>query len=332
MSRIEFLVGSTSASIQVDASQSVLEQALAQGVAINYSCKRGDCGQCVAMLLAGEVEPIDDARPCIGDEGVYLCNACARSDLTIRLPYSPETEHIKVLRSPCKLHELNHLSNDVIEASFRLPPSTNFTYVPGQYVRLTNKERVTRSYSFAEPPAADKFLRIHVRQVDEGAFSRYLFSAAKPGDLLHLEGPFGRFVLPDNTAVSKTIFLATGTGIAPTYAILASLTSLQRERCGELFLYWGNRREKDAYHQNRIAELAQRLGVEYFSVLSRESDKSSPGAVRHVQDLMAKHHDNLSDAQVFASGNVAMINEARKQCSSLGLPIEYFRADPFTSS
>lgn len=329
---VDFLIADKAAAVQVDASENLLDQALAQGLTVNYSCKRGDCGQCVGALLAGEVEAIDAARPCVQNGEVYLCNARARSDLAIRMPYSPETAHIKVLRTPCKIHELRYLSSDVAEVSFRIPSNTEFNYVPGQYVRLKNKERITRSYSLAEPPNADKLLRIHVRRVDEGVFSRYLFSTAKPGDLLHLEGPLGRFVLPQNRRASKTIFLATGTGIAPIHAILSSLAASQRQQCGEISLYWGNRFRSDAYFHAQLVSLAQRLNLQYFSVFSRERSEEASDASGYVQNLMADHHRNLESAQVFASGNIAMVDAARERCLSLRLAREDFHADPFTPS
>ena len=328
MPTVQFVSGRKVCSVSGQEETSLLDQALAAGLAVSYSCRRGDCGQCVATLLAGEVEPIDAARPLLGADGVFLCNALARNDVVVVLPYLPELEGIRVLRSPCKIHELGHMSQDVLQVTLRLPPSAQFEYRPGQYIRLARQGILPRSYSLSEPPAADKLLRIHVRRVDGGAFSRYLFEAAKAGDLLHLEGPLGRFILREGVSVRKTVFLATGTGIAPIHALLASLGQGPTTGCGELFLYWGNRVQADAYFQAPLQELARSSGVSYFEVYSR-----APGAAAgHVQDLMASHHPDLTEAQVFACGNPAMIEDARRQSAQLGLPGERFFSDPFTAS
>jgi len=329
---VEFLVGENTSTIEVETETSLLDQALSQGQVISYSCRRGDCRQCVATLDAGDVGPVDAAKPYLQGNEIYLCNAIARSDLRIRLPYSPETEHVKVLRSPCKIHELRKLSPDVMEVVLRLPGGTDFLYVPGQYIRLTNKERITRSYSLADAPSIDRLLRIHVQCVDEGGFSQYVFMRAKLGDLLHLEGPLGRFVLRENETASQTIFLATGTGIAPVYAALSGMTSRQREKCGELFLYWGNRFRSNAYIHDELVELTQRLGARYFLVFSRESSDGSANSMSYVQDMMIKHHLNLRQAQVFAAGNIAMIDSSKELSLSLGLRSERFFSDPFTAS
>jgi CDP-4-dehydro-6-deoxyglucose reductase, E3 len=330
MPNMQLLVGSEALSVPIDARSTLLEQVLPLGLAVNYSCLRGDCGQCVGTLVGGTVEPKDNTKPCLSGSDLYLCNALSRSDLTVRLPYCEETAHLRILRSPCKIQEINRLSGGVTSLTLRLPPSSGWSFVPGQYVRLTNADRVTRSYSLAEPPRPDKGLVIHVRRQAGGRFSEYLDTRGKIGDLLHIEGPMGRFVLPERATVSKTIFLATGVGIAPVHAILSMLVSAPKRNCGELFLYWGNRLRSDAYLHARLEELARMQRLSYTPIFSREHGSGVGPA--HVQDQMVLDHQDLEQAQVYACGSAAMIEDARKRCESMRLPADRFVADPFTAS
>jgi CDP-4-dehydro-6-deoxyglucose reductase, E3 len=329
MPTVQFISGGKTSPVLVDGATSLLDDALAAGLPVSHSCRRCDCGQCVARLVAGQVGALDGSRPVVGADGLFLCNALAVTDVVIELPHLPELDSIRVVRSPGKIHELRLLSPDVMQVTLRLPPAVSFDYRAGQYMRLRTKDQLTRSYSLSEPPADDKLLRMHVRRVDGGAFSRYLFELAKPGDLLHVEGPLGRFILRDSLSVRKTVFLATGTGIAPIYALLSSSAQRSGGQLGELYLYWGNREPSDAYLQVTLRELARTIGFSYFEVFSRVEGESG---VRHVQDLMASQHPDLSDAQVFASGNPAMIEAARGRAAQLGLPADRFFSDPFTAS
>jgi CDP-4-dehydro-6-deoxyglucose reductase len=329
---VQFLSGGKPCSVSAKGDVSLLDVALAAGLPVSYSCRRSDCGQCVAKLVAGQVGALDASRAMVGAEGLFLCNALAKTDAVIELPHLPELDSIRIQRSPAKIHELSPFSADVLQVTLRLPPAVNFEYRSGQYIRLRNKDQLTRSYSLAEPPAADKLLRIHVRRVDGGAFSRYLFDLARPGDLLHVEGPLGRFILRDGLSVRKTLFLATGTGIAPIQALLRSLAQNAAARCGELFLYWGNRQQSDAYLQVPLRSLAQANGFRYFELFSRAPGASAVTGTRYVQELMAVQHPDLSDAQMFASGNPAMIEAARARAAELGLPAGRFFSDPFTAS
>jgi CDP-4-dehydro-6-deoxyglucose reductase, E3 len=301
---------------------------LSAGIDVSYSCRRGDCGQCSATLVSGSVESMNASAPSRNGDEVFLCNVTACSDVVVRIPYFPELDSIQSLRTPAKIHELSALGDWVVEVVLRLPPTQVFRYLPGQFVRITNKKRVTRSYSLSDVSAADSLIRMHVRRVSNGAFSDYLFCEAKEGDLLHLEGPHGHFFVQHKDQARKTIFLSTGTGIAPIFAILKGLGSERMEALGSISVYWGNRVQSDEYLGQQLRALSSRCAFEYVSVFSQESHDGP----RYVQDVVAARHSDLSESLVFACGNPAMIESVRVLCQSLGLPEDRFRSDPFTSS
>ena len=328
MPNIQLNIGNQHFQFEASTEASLLDEALQSGAPINYSCKRGDCGQCAGTLTSGQIMTINPAYPSRTGDDILLCNTSASSDIRIQMPYFPELESIHVLRSPTKIYSLNRLSAEIMEVTLRLPPAHNFQFLPGQFIRLTNKAKVTRSYSLADCPREDNLLRLHIRRVDGGAFSQYLFEQAKEGDLLHMEGPQGHFFVREADQANKSIFLATGTGIAPVLAILLGLNDNQRVALGHISVYWGNRARADEYLTEELRLLSQRFSFDYWPVFSREADADT----RHVQDLMAAHHDELSDALVFACGNTSMIESARELCATMGLPSGRFRCDPFTPS
>jgi CDP-4-dehydro-6-deoxyglucose reductase len=311
----------------VDGKESLLDALVDSEIPLNFSCRKGDCGQCVAMPVAGEFAPLNVTMPWQQGSNILLCNTRSLGDATIEIEHLPELDHIEHVRSPCKIQQLNKLSANVLEAVLRLPPSAGFRFVPGQHIRLTNRAKVTRSYSLAAPASPDNLLRIHVRQVDGGAFSSYLFNEAAANDLLHLEGPAGTFFPRQSHAAKKLIFLGTGTGIAPIYAMLLNLCSAEPLR-REITLIWGNRRHEDAYLDEALKALQLKLPFHYTCLYSREVPAAS--GPRYVQDVLLEEH--LQDAIVFAAGAPEMVKDARSHCLKLGLPEGNFLADPFTSS
>lgn len=326
---VQIHVGPDTRRFETSGDTSLLDQAIGAGIPANFSCKRGDCGQCIGTLLKGETAALIPTQPSRVHTDIYLCNAAACSDIEIRLPYFPELADVPSIRSPAKIHELKKLSDDVVEVTLRLPPTANFKFLPGQFIRLTNKSRVTRSYSLAAAADASKLLRIQVRKVTDGLFSEYLFDQAKSGDLLQMEGPQGHFFVRNAHHSAKTIFLATGTGIAPVHAILSSLKPESRATLGEIDVYWGNRHSADEYLGSTLRAMAGDIGFRYWPLHSRELPE---GGIRHVQDLMASHHPQLNDAAIFACGSSAMIDAARQKAVELGLALDRFHSDPFTSS
>lgn len=325
----EFQCGALKSTVPVDSQASLLDQALLNGVEVNFACRRGDCGQCAATVMEGDVTAIEPSRPSRMGRRVLLCNVAASSSVRIDLPYLPELRGIKTLRSPSKIHTLKLLSEDVMEVVLRLPPSTAFVFLPGQYIRITNRQQTTRSYSLAAGQQSDRMLRLHVRKIDGGRFGDWLFHEAKPNDLLQLEGPLGHFFLRESGSYENSLFVATGTGIAPLYAMLSSLDDEQRRRCGDIHIYWGNRVSKDAYLQHSLLELAARWGWSLNLIYSREGDG---GGNRHVQDAVAARHPRLELAQVFVAGNPGMVDAMRQLANDRGLAESNFHADPFTTS
>lgn len=311
----------------VGGKEALLDELTESEFPLNFSCRRGDCGQCAAIPVSGEFAPLNAAMPWQQGSRILLCNSRAIGDATIEIEHLPELENIRHLRSPCKIVQLNKLSANVMEVLLRLPPNSSFRFVPGQHIRLTNRAKVTRSYSLAEPASPDNLLRIHVQRMEGGAFSHYLFSEAAANDLLHLEGPAGTFFPRQSLAARKLIFLATGTGIAPIYAMLLNLASVERVPV-DITLIWGNRRREDAYLDDALKALQLKLPFYYRCLYSRET--ATAADPRHVQDVLLA--TDLQDAVVLAAGAPEMVRDARSHCLDLGLPEANFLADPFTSS
>lgn len=305
----------------------LLDELSESGFSLNYSCRKGDCGQCAAIPVSGEFAALEAAMPWQQGAQILLCNVRAVGDATIEIEHLPELEDIQHLRSPCKIVQLNKLSANVLEVLLRLPPNSGFRFVPGQHVRLTNRAKVTRSYSLAEPASPDNLLRIHVRRMQGGVFSHYLFHEAAANDLLHLEGPAGTFFPRKSLAAKRLIFLATGTGIAPIYAILLDLASAGRLPA-DTTLIWGNCRAEDAYLDDALKALQLKFPFHYRCLYSREVAVAADP--RHVQDVLLEK--DLQDAVVLAAGAPEMVRDARSHCFNLGLPEANFLADPFTSS
>jgi CDP-4-dehydro-6-deoxyglucose reductase len=331
MGLIEVSFGGEVIQFESNPRASLLDQMLSNLVPVNYSCKRGDCGQCEVRLVEGQVAPVSGKQVFLHGGGILSCSAFPRTNLSIEVPYDPELEGISILRSPAKINELNRLSEDVIEVVFRLPPNQEIVFLPGQYIRVTNGEGAVRSYSLAAGASSDRTLRVHIRKVVGGQFSRWLFERAAVNDLLFIEGPQGRFFLRENIKSDKSIFLATGTGIAPIWAILSAASEEQLHGLGEVYVYWGNREHSGAYLAQELEQLASEKGY-YFRAVFSSVDNGGTDEKRYVQHQMLADHPDLSRAQVFACGSAAMIEGARDVAISAGLPGELFHSDPFTAS
>ena len=309
----------------------LLDAASSAGIVLPYSCRTGRCSTCKAYVQGGQTRPLNDEtglRPEEIEAGWIL--TCVRSAVTdvaldiedlggINLP-EPKT-------LPCRIADLEKLAPDVLRVKLRLPPTSNFSFIPGQYIDVIGFNGIRRSYSLANASFSDKLLELHVRAVSGGAMSDYWFNHAKINDLLRLNGPLGTFFLRECTN-TDVFFLATGTGIAPIKAILESLTQLPvAQQPKSVTVLWGGRKLEDFY----IDIVAIPGKHRYIPVISRPNEGWT-GAKGYVQDILLSTAPDLCNAAVYVCGSDNMIHDAKIILSNAGLPTARFHSDAFVSS
>lgn len=137
------------------------------------------------------------------------------------------------------------------------------------------------------------------------------------GDELSCQGPFGDFIL--HPPMRDTIFIATGTGIAPFRSMLNWLLADEaRHQQKHLWLLFGNRLEEDIYYQDEFLRLADRhSNFHYLPTLSR-ADEKWQGLCGYVQQHVAEIAQGRYDMHAYICGLEKMVKANRKLLKSLG--------------
>ena len=182
---------------------------------------------------------------------------------------------------------------------FSVESLESFPYLPGQFVSAVapdaNGKQQTRAYSIASAPAGNQF-ELCVNRVEDGFFSNHLADLPDLpiGSIIEIHGPHGHFVLQE--PITDSIFVATGTGVAPMRAYTQWLFPPQsgpdagpdRSNGKQIWLVYGTRYETDMYYHDEFAALAQRVGnFHYLPTLSRAQPEWT-GLRGYVQDHVAK--------------------------------------------
>lgn len=311
--------------------ESILDAALKHDVQLAYSCRTGRCSTCKSKVMTGSSIAL---KPELGlsqqdreDGWVLTCVRSAETDVLIDAEDLGGTTLPSPRTFPCRIQSIERLTDDVLQVTLRLPPASELIFLPGQYVDLIGPAGIRRSYSLANMASVDKQLTLHIREVPDGAMSRYWFQQAAQNDLLRLHGPLGTFFLR-HIANQHLVFLATGTGIAPVKAMLEALDTLEsQDRPASVRVYWGGRRPSDIYWQPRTVGIPHR----FIPVLSRADDQWD-GARGHVQDSLLKDGFDPTQTVVYACGSDTMIHSARQALASAGLPGKRFLSDAFVCS
>ncbi len=158
-------------------------------------------------------------------------------------------------------------------SSFELQPLDGWIpdYQAGQFITLVFKDihkEERRSYSFSSAPVLQEPMRITIKRVTNGEYSRYLLDHAKTGDILVTSGISGFFQLPAADrlqSLQRLCFLAAGSGITPVYALIK--TALVTTPL-PLTLIYSNRSVDDTIFYKELLQLQQqypgRLHIEFL--------------------------------------------------------------------
>lgn len=172
---------------------------------------------------------------------------------------------------PLTVTSVHHVCDDAATIAFDIPDELAdlFEFRPGQSLTLRkviDGVEQRRSYSICAP--AGQPPRIGVRAVPEGTISRWLVEDVRPGDVIEVQPPSGRF-FADADQGGRHVLIAAGSGITPLLSIAASL--LPNPDAHVIVLY-GNRRTSSVMFADELADLKDRYGArfELMHVLSRE--------------------------------------------------------------
>ena len=327
-------------SFSVAPDQSLLDAALSASLNLPHSCKGGNCGSCRARLLQGEIyypngPPLGLSDAEVADGFMLLCQARARSDLSIETYEITTPDQTLIKRLPARIERAVPLSHDVMGLSLRLPVAEAFRFEAGQSIDIILPGGRRRSFSIASPPHDARLLELHVRRVVGGEFSAPLFDADTQSALLTIEGPLGQFVY--RPGIAPMLLVGGGTGLAPLLSILRHVVENGIER--DITVYWGVRSERDLYAQAVLEDLARRAAaarpaqgraapLRYVPVLSEPSPEWR-GSRGFVHEAVLKDIDDLEKYDVYAAGPPAMIAAVRREFGRRGVAANRLFFDSF---
>jgi ferredoxin-NADP reductase len=203
---------------------------------------------------------------------------------------------------------------------FELPSVPRFGFVPGQWLSFkTNKpegEEITRAYSIASPPGGNGRFALCLNRVQDGFMSNFLCDM-REGDEVSCQGPFGDFIL--RPPMRDTLFIATGTGIAPFRSMLHWLFNDPAQHQGkQLWLVFGNRTEREVYYHDEFLRLgAEQPNFHYLPTLSRGGE-SWPGLRGYVQEHVPSIVQGRIGMHAYICGLEKMVKVNRELLQSLG--------------
>jgi ring-1,2-phenylacetyl-CoA epoxidase subunit PaaE len=214
------------------------------------------------------------------------------------------------------IKEIIQETAEAVSILFNVPEElqSNYSFVAGQYVNLKvtlDGQEIRRAYSICSAPKSGE-LRIAVKSVKNGFFSKFANEKLSVGNVIEVGTPEGKFTFEPKADRQKNFaaFVA-GSGITPVFSILKSV--LEEEPNSTFVLVYGNKSEKDTIFHNALHDLqlqyVGRLFVQYVYSQSTAGN-ALLGRIDHttVNYILKTKHAEMEFSKCYLCGPEEMIN------------------------
>ncbi len=291
-----------------DKSETLLESALRSGLAVDYGCNNGKCGKCKAKLLSGKVEKTAHQDYVFSEsekaQGYILtCSNRAITDITLETEEAISADDIPLQSITAKVKKLQTINDHAIIMTLRPPRSQRLRFLAGQHVELIIPEgtggsetELQAEYSIASCPCEPSTLEFHIPVNDQSNFGQAIIKHVKANNTLKLKGPYGSFVL-DEDSPNSLIFVAWDTGFAPIKGLIEHAMSL--DNADTIHLYWMTRKVEEHYLENLCRSWNDALDNFTYTpiVLEPKTDVVAESLIKHLHN----EHRHLHNFDLYIS-------------------------------
>lgn len=228
----------------------------------------------------------------------------------------------------------DRLTEDALALTFAVPEPLREAYAfeAGQHLTVRRVdsdtgEDVRRSYSICSTPAElteHGRIRIGVKEIPGGVFSRFAATELAIGDEVEVMPPLGHFttaVAPERTR--RYAGIVAGSGITPVLSLVA--TALAVEPASTFTLLYGNRYARSVMFAEELSDLKDRWPsrLQIVHVLSREPGDAELLSGRIDADRLRRLLDTFVPTGIdewFLCGPYGMVLDARAVLAERGVP------------
>lgn len=297
----------------VEGTDTLLDAALRNGVSLNYGCSNGNCGDCKARLISGEVKKVHAhdfvLKQAEKDAGmILLCAYAPVNDVVIEANVAGARD-IPVQQLSARVKSVEVFNPQVAALHILAPRSQRLRFLGGQSIQLGFAGTSGR-YAIASCPCEDRHIEVQVARRPGDAFAEALFTAIKASDTVTVEGPYGEFVF-DEDSPRPVIFLAFGAGFAPIKSLIQHAMSL--ELAESMDLHWV---ADDAGHYLDNLCRAWTDALDNFNYVPH----AKPDDLEALLAVIVQDYPDLHRFDIYASGSAAQLDAARKHFLGAGLP------------
>jgi NAD(P)H-flavin reductase/ferredoxin len=315
--------------------QTLLDSCIRNGIPASYNCRSGECGECIASLLSGQVYEMPGADPAIFNDThraggkLLLCMCFPRTDVKLNVPLASDAPAIRPMTINTMVESVERVTPTIYQVRVETPGLVE--YRAGQcFEWVVPGVKPNRIYSAANRPG-DMAIEFHVRVYPGGKIGAFVSGHLSPGQSLEMLGPFGHFGLSASDW-RPSICIAGGTGLAPIHAMLDEAFARGDSRLIQFF--YGARSQDELYCLDTLnGWAANHDNFSFTPVLSDEPEGSGwTGARGLVTDVVATQLQDAFGLEAYLCGPPVMIDAAIGVLEAAGFPDSDIHADRFVQA
>ena len=312
-----------------EGSSNLLEAGLSAGLRLGYGCSNGNCGECLAKIVSGEVQQIRQHDYRIAEEKkasghVLMCCSTAMTDVVLEADEASGASEIPQQQITAKVKNISIVNENVALIHLRTPRTNRLRFLAGQHVQLGGNGIPVAIHPVGSCPCDDMQLHFQIPMAAGNEFSDHVFNTLKNGDLLDINGPRGDFIL-DEDSPRSLIFVAWRTGFAPVRSLVEHAMAL--ELAETIHLVWVAEDKQDRYLDNLCRSWTDALDDFYYIPVDAGLGMDLENIGGEIINQLNLAPGKLANHDCYIAGEGLFANACKMTMISNGLPIEQLKTN-----
>lgn len=229
-----------------------------------------------------------------------------------------------------EVSETKRLTEDSYAVRFKLN-NFNFGYLPGQFVMLKFDPLIengefqvkngltktqSRAYSMSSSPLNNDFLEITSKKTPDGFISDYMARVLRPGHIVKVSGPYGKFVLDENN-IDDVFLIGAGSGISPLMSMLRYIIEMKFNK--NVTMLFCNKKFSDIIWYDELIDIqSKNPNFKCFFSLTQKDHDEWNGFTGRINGEMIKNCEvDLSKQIYYICGPPLMVDTCVKDLKEL---------------
>lgn len=183
-------------------------------------------------------------------------------------------------------------------------------FKPGQAVKiLIPGDSKSRFFSISSSPSEPGYLEVTIK-ADAASGLMEILKNLQRGDTVEIEGPFGKFGLPDPVN-APLCFIAAGSGVTPFRAMVKYL--LDTDATMDSWLLHSVKTQQDLIFQNEFSEWSgSRKNFHYVPTLTQDFDDNWDNETGRINETLIRKHIAGKPCTYLLCGPASFVGDMEK--------------------